>query len=475
MKKYVSSILAIGILLCVIVGGSGTVFAANALLAGAAKVDITPSASLLPLSNWEGFNFTGIYNNLYVRSVVLDNGETTAAIVSVELSNCPKNSGEIKESISDVTGIPTENILLEATHNHTSPNGMGRPKDPELVAKNAEYFDMATKATIESVVQAKASLRPAKYGYGEGTSYVNVNRDALFEDGFWMQGYNYTGYSDKTLAVIKFVDMEDHLICAIMNYAVHANLAFVEPDVDGKIKVASNLPGVASEYIENRFGNGAVVLWTSGAAGNQNPIMSNDIRIYAPDGVAEFANLPPGSGYVLMESLGREHGVDGIRTINSIPCDATEMPIAAVEQTLELPAQKGPEGFDNGYNHLLVDNMFKYYKGEENPRNKQLPDMLDDPEHPVPMAVQLMILGKIAIFAADAELYCEIGRDLKAASPFEKTIVMNHRGGAARGAGYVMDKSSRDKKTFNAFSRVKPGSADDIIVNGMLGMFAHLR
>ena len=59
---------------------------------------------------------------------------------------------------------------------------------------------------------------PAKWGYGTGKSYFNVNRDYPNEDGYWSQIDNYDGPSDKTLSVIKFTDDEDRLIAAVLNY-----------------------------------------------------------------------------------------------------------------------------------------------------------------------------------------------------------------------------------------------------------------
>ena len=61
----------------------------------------------------------------------------------------------------------------------------------------------------KAVEGAIASLRPARYGFGTGESYINTNRDQLFEDGFWMQGQNYAGFSDKTLAVMKWEEYRE--------------------------------------------------------------------------------------------------------------------------------------------------------------------------------------------------------------------------------------------------------------------------
>ena len=78
---------------CAVVAVSLTLAISNAALAqttlraGAAKVDITPSAGELPK------NSLGMLDHLYARAIVLENGTTSAALITVDAGAIPMRSG----------------------------------------------------------------------------------------------------------------------------------------------------------------------------------------------------------------------------------------------------------------------------------------------------------------------------------------------------------------------------------------------
>lgn len=422
------------------------------LMAGASKVSITPPEEMWgEMALIDGNTPEGAYNDLFVRSLVIDNGEKEIAVVVFEKVDI--EVPELKSGISEATGIPIENLILTATHNHTDVYG------------GEEYDALILEKAIESVEQAEAALQPAKYGYGEGNSYININRDKQQEEGYWMQDANPEGYSDKTLAMIKFVDMDDNLIAVFMNYCMHPMAAYDSVDVDGKHKMSGNITGVTCDYIEDRY-EGAVALWTIGAAGNQNPYMIASPTYYY-DGYPEMKDLPDGAGLAIMELQGQQHALDAIKILNTIECTEEEMPISFEYTTIELPAQKAPEGADMAYNRLLADNLVRKVTGATEIPERKLVTMEDDPDNPVQMHMQLAVLGDIALVGVPAEIYCEIGRDMKEASLLEHTIIMEF---TDEYCGYILDKGSADKDVFQSFSSVKPGSSDELIINGMLSM-----
>ena len=57
-----------------------------ALRAGAARIDYTPRGAQLP------GNFTGVLDPIFVRTLVLDNGSTRAALVAVDAGAIPSRS-----------------------------------------------------------------------------------------------------------------------------------------------------------------------------------------------------------------------------------------------------------------------------------------------------------------------------------------------------------------------------------------------
>lgn len=120
---------------------------------------------------------------------------------------------------------------------------------------------------VAAAKQAKARMQSARIGFGTGNLYLNVNRDAIDEQSrLWSQEPNLDYPSDKTLAVVKIESTNGELIAVYMNYAMHAVSLFLNG------KVSGDFPGEAERYIERTFGDKVVALWTSGAAGDQNPL-----------------------------------------------------------------------------------------------------------------------------------------------------------------------------------------------------------
>lgn len=448
------------------------------LKVGAAKLSITPTADMFPLGAMVGA-YEGVREGeeINVRAIIIDNGERVFLLEGFELGGVPCPD-VLRPALEEKYGIKQENMLLTGTHNHSAPHvaGRARPGDvsePRPVEDNVRaYTNLVLKNSVDVVGLAMQNMKPAKYGYGEGKSYINVNRDQPFDDGYWMQGMNWEGCSDKTLGVIKFVDEEDNLIAAVLNYAMHSTTSFCTLDVDGKVKVTCDAPGIACNLVEAYYGNDAVVLWQSGAAGNQNPYYVGIMQVFDKDGVMRERRRLPGAAYEQGVVFGQQHGMDAIRALKAIDAKKDKMKITTVDSTLYFPTQRFPhDKFDWAYHRLVVDNLLEWsghVTAEEPMPEKKLADMIPC-EEKAPMKTQLVLLGDIAIYGVACELYNDIGVQCKEASPFKHTMIATHIGDPA--VGYILDDGSVGHKVFQSFGLVGAGGNDEIVVNGMLEMF----
>jgi hypothetical protein len=255
--------------------------------------------------------------------------------------------------------------------------------------------------------------------------------------------------------------MDGKLIASMLNFGAHAVCAFVQKDVDGKVKSSSNFPGIACRFVEDYFGNDSVAIWTSGCAGNQDPILWDYQWLEYPDGYVTKIALPDGSGYTHMDILGAKQGADAVTCIESIDASAEEMSIRYLKSTVSVPARKRDPNFKMP--------PFGLRMGGEGPRTDwsapkmpELPTMLIDPDKTIDYTLNFLKLGDIGVILTSGELYAEIGRDMMDAAPMEKTFVITHIPGQG---GYTLDKSSKDHKTFQSFGGVEPGSADEPLTN----------
>lgn len=446
------------------------------LKAGACEAGINPPEELFPFRKYENSFLEGCLDELKAKAIVLDNGETRFLILGMDVGETL--NGEQKAEITKKYGFDYEHILTFNTHNHSAPLWghvpAPRGKKPQDQSEREIAYEKTVMAGIHKAVEgAIASLRPARYGFGTGESYINTNRDQLFEDGFWMQGQNYAGFSDKTLAVLKWEDYDGNLIAAFLNYCCHGTCAFTRRDVDGKIKTSPEFMGYACNYVQERCGGTPVIIWSSGAAGDQNPLFSSEgfPRTYEKDGYSESIDTPDGTQYMIQKHWGFQHGIDAIHVIESIRDMKERMKITTSSTIVKLEGQKAPEGADMQYNRLLVDNFLRGYRPDlfENGKHpeKKLVEMV--PDGTVDLYMQLAILGDAAFVGEAAEPYCRIGAKCKEASPFKNTVVVTHTDG--RKAGYILDDASADHKVFQSFAKVRPGNNDGKIIRGMLDMF----
>jgi neutral ceramidase len=110
-------------------------------------------------------------------------------------------------------------------------------------------------------------MQPARVGFGTGTMYLSVNRDAIDPTTRkWTQYSNQDAPSDKTVSVLTFFKPTGEPIAVYVNYAIHP--------IDGCVLgfISGDFPGAMSRYVEKAFGDNVIVGFTQGASGDQNPL-----------------------------------------------------------------------------------------------------------------------------------------------------------------------------------------------------------
>jgi len=81
------------------------------------------------------------------------------------------------------------------------------------------------------------------------------------------------------------------------------------------------------------------------------------------------------------------------------------------------------------------------------------------------------MIGDVAISGVSGEVFTLISRRLQKDSPFNHTIMVTHANGSS---GYIPDDAAFDQITYEVTSsRLKPGCAENAIVNGLLGLMQH--
>jgi neutral ceramidase len=310
-------------------------------------------------------------------------------------------------------------------------------------------------------------LVPARVGYGTGVSYINVNRNIIdTETRRWWEGPNYDGPSDKTVAVVSFETANGDPIAVYYNYAMHA-VAVGQLDL-----VSGDAPGTTSKYIEDSFGGEIVALWSSGAAGDQNPLYYQQtydlreirVREYAERGIDISNAMPPGGQGLdrsdpvvsrLMEqqkqmivSMGQFLGEEVMHVMRGMDRFAADIELEGRQRTVTCP----------GRNRL--DSGRAGFAGE-----------YEDAD-PVDIRLGLLGIGDIMIGAVNAEVFNLIAERLKRESPYSRTLLATLTNGMAP-SGYIPNDAAYGMYTFEVLSsRLHPGCAESAIVDGILDLMA---
>ena len=408
------------------------------------------------------------YDECNVRAIAIETDAKKVLLMFYELSDIPEVP-ELERKIAEAVGYDPEDIVITVTHNHTSPcdRGSRMASEEERAAFRAMFFEIELAASLKAAKMAVGSARPAKYGYGEIDSYINANEITRNpEIGYYCDPQG-NGYSDKTLALLKFVDLEGKLICVLMNHCTHATFGMGR-DANGKSVTSGNFTGITSRYLEDYYGGGVIAAWTSGAAGNQHPLLTSFVMSYT-DGYSTRVQLPDGAEHILMQHVGRQHAVDAINGLAKITEYSDDIRLKHVKSSVKIENQKNLTHGDRPP-HMRADYGTGVRSNQPVPAPPFAePEIVDDPEHPTTLLMEMLTLGDVAILGLGCELFCQLGRDIKAALPAKHTIVVTHTPGYVgddpHAVGYIVDKSSVGSHNVKMYRNLKPGFYDELIVD----------
>jgi neutral ceramidase len=451
--SFVSSILLAGIALT----SQAQVARPGPLRVGAAKVDITPAQNELPKQ------YLGVLDHVYSRAIVIDNGSTSAALVTVEvISLSDPIAKRLNERIEKELGIPVKNQVLAGTGTHSSPIGSG-PQGPGAAAAQTGAFE---DKIFNSVKMAKEKLQPARMSFGTGVSYINVNRDNIDPKTHgWWEGPNYDGVTDKQVRVLKFASVSGDPIAVYYNYAVFNVITGVLDLVSGDIT------GATSRYIEDKLNDKVVAALSLGAHGDQNPIFFQqtfdlrEIRTqdYAKRG-QDIANAMPPSGGV---------GLDRSNPAVAKLMNEQKQMIASMGQMLGEEVLHAMSGATRELSNAGIYGNYKTVSCPGRQRTNEgrsgVAGTYKDAD-PIDIRLGVLMIGDVAIAEVNAIPYAEIGIRVKKESPYAKTMLTARANGMSR-AGYIPDDASYSHQIFSVLnSPVKPGCAETAIVDGILDL-----
>lgn len=444
---------------------------AQQLLAGAAKVDITPTKAQVKGTD-------SIRDALFARAIYVENGANCAVLVGVDQGGIATQI--VKDVIARVSGrvkCPEENFVISATHTHsggTAFGGLGGEPSSERV----------TDAIVSAISRAASKPRRVNIGYGVTHVDLNTNRDLFDAQGRWVQGPNPAGASDKALAVIDFIGTDGVPVAVYMNYAMHP-INFFMTGV-----VSADFPGDASRFVESTFGEDTVAIFSQGASGDQNPRMLEVpylIRIRAGQGEQrQVVGLPPFPSEQTANGRSFDFRNPGVSGVPARDLQAYTKLVARNGQWVTAQGTLiGEATVDLVRSHIKNrSSSDRIWTGRETfscPGRDRLdaatparegvnPGFKDGAD--VNITVGVLSIGEVQMVWIDGEVYSEIAQRLKRESPFTKTLMVTLANGFAN-SGYIYSDSASEHLTFQVIgSRLKPRCAEDKVVATALKLIA---
>ena len=213
-----------------------------------------------------GSPIQAIESDLTGTVLVLSNQTTKVAIAALDLAVLSPAEGlAMRESMGNAIGVPATNVMLNLSHNHSSPCLPGWvPDTDEQTRLKTRYRDHLNEWLVEAVQEADSGLQPARIGAGWGESDIGIYRRETGPDGRDVLGEVPEHPIDPAVGVVRVDDLDGNPIAVLFSYGCHP------VTVGPRSMVAStDFPGPAREVLETCLGTTAVFLQACG--GNINP------------------------------------------------------------------------------------------------------------------------------------------------------------------------------------------------------------
>jgi neutral ceramidase len=430
-------------------GRTLTHLAGSEVRAGVAREVITPELGTPLIGTLRESASGTVEDDLAVTALALSSKSVTVLLLACDaVILTPEEANTIRQAIGTLLAIPLANVLVNVSHSHATPSppAFGEYDQGESAERRAveAYHKLLVSHCIKAAKQAAESMRPARFGTGVGEVNIAVNRREQLPDGTMVLGENQNGLTDPALGVLRVDDLAGDPIAVVVHYACHPDVLGPKTDL-----ISPDFVGAARRIIESL--TGATSLFLQGAAGDLDPRCG---IVLGADGVAE------------MHRLGTELGCEAVRVCQEIntarrrshrtswpstasvvtgwvysDIESTSAELAVATRTLAMPLRPLPDvaqaradlaGYEARLAQLEADPFSPAWRVTNRGRQwarEQLRAVETGAEPRIHLELTAARIGELAIVGIPGEVFVEIGLAIKAASPFQQTMVCGYTNG----------------------------------------------
>ncbi|MGV3502578.1 MAG: neutral/alkaline non-lysosomal ceramidase N-terminal domain-containing protein [Adhaeribacter sp.] len=400
---------------------------AKVFRAGASTSNITPRLGTSLNGNMQDVHAKGVHDDTHARGIVLDDGQTRLAIVVADLCMVPREViDQAKQRAQAQTGIPAANMLMSATHTHSAGTACGLfQSEPDPA-----YPKFLSERIADAVIRANNNLVPARIGWGlgqepgqvfnrrwkmkPGTPLVNPfggQDQVLMNPGIGNPNLlEPAGPTDPGITVISVQSLDGRPIALLANYSLH----YVGGTGAGE--VSADYYGMFADRMQQMLGAGGqdppfVAIMSNGTSGNINNVNYGG------------APRPPVPPYSQMRLVANTVAAETYKAVSQIRYqDWVSLGVEQEEITLgvRLPGKEEVKRAKD----IIAKAKGPAMKTKEEIYARETVLMKEYPKQ-VPLLLQTLRLGDLAICAIPCEVFVEIGLELKEKSPFKPTFTIS--------------------------------------------------
>jgi hypothetical protein len=445
--------------------------------AGAATADISPWIGLSINGNMTDHKVAHVHDPLRARALVLDDGATRLALVVCDSCMIPREVvADAKGRITALTKIPPDHVLIAATHAHSCPAAAAvfqSEPDPD-------YRRFLAVRIADAVAMAVNNLAPARVGWGFGR-----NADQVFNRRWRMRPGTVgpdpfgrtrdtvkmnpargspdlvepAGPTDPDVPVVSVRTPEGRPVALLANYSLH-----YVGGVGGGYASADYFGAFADRVQQlmgaDRLDPPFVAILSNGTSGDINNINFRTPR-------------PPSPPYSRIRHVADDLAREAVRVANSVVYhDRLTLDARAADLTLGV-RKPDPDDLARARS-VLAKAKGPVLRAPEEVYARETVLLADYPDT-VPVTVQALRIGGIAVVAIPCEVFVEIGLAIKSDSPIKPVFTVELANGYN---GYLPTKSQHalgGYETWRARSSYLEVGAAEKITAKALGLLGELK
>ncbi|MDE0297096.1 MAG: hypothetical protein OXN17_00515 [Candidatus Poribacteria bacterium] len=367
--------------------------------AGVSRKNITPPTRTR-LADHTRYS-AGIHDPLFVKSLVLDDGQTTVAIVCIDLLNGSfEFCDQMRRRIDERTGI--KHNLLNFSQTHSAPGTVDFPEEPH----EKEWIELVERSILDAVEEAYANRIPASLHAGQAPVQIGFNRRLADEFGVTVMAVNETAAIVPWANVLQVRVDGGNTLAVLFEHAAHPVIVHNSSSLTG-----ADFPGFAVQRIEETLGHGVVAMFAQGCCGNIN-------------------GYPLRSGWKKAEEAGRKLGDAVLQTLRATAAiKADKLTVESIRITLPTKKLPSMEQWEETCTRLKSLDLHAYaHRKEQLEGIKEAIERGEQPE--LRFDINAVMMGsEWCLLTMSHEPFAEYELWVSEKSPFTNTMVFGDTNG----------------------------------------------